>query len=257
MGGRRRNVWSRRIRFTVLGPISRGSREPPGCECSPIVDSRWLSARPIRQPLQASTAVHDDGGRPRRTSGRLVVDTSARWCQVTTPATCVKTRRPSFWARTARRRRWASVRRSGRPPSALGGLDQIFLVTALPAGDGDDEDLQRIGHPCRLPVKRALRSTCHTVRCWCFRRSTCPLSLLGSHTDHDENRVVLLVAALDWRHRPSRSDWKCTHLRLGRRTGPIARRGRVARGAAAQARHIIDRRAIVEFPTLNTVPPLG
>ena len=33
---------------------------------------------------------------------------------VTMPATCIKTRRPSFWPRTARRRRWASVRRSGR-----------------------------------------------------------------------------------------------------------------------------------------------
>ena len=35
---------------------------------------------------------------------------------VTMPATCIQTRRPSFWPRTASRRRWASVRRSGRGP---------------------------------------------------------------------------------------------------------------------------------------------
>ena len=35
---------------------------------------------------------------------------------VTMPATCLRTRRPSWWPRTASRRRWASVRRSGRGP---------------------------------------------------------------------------------------------------------------------------------------------
>ena len=33
------------------------------------------------------------------------------------PATCARIRRPSFWPRTASRRRWASVRRRGRGPS--------------------------------------------------------------------------------------------------------------------------------------------
>ena len=35
---------------------------------------------------------------------------------VTMLATCARIRRPSFWPRTASRRRWASVRRSGRGP---------------------------------------------------------------------------------------------------------------------------------------------
>ena len=35
---------------------------------------------------------------------------------VTMPATCIQTRRPSFWPRTVSRRRCASVRRSGRGP---------------------------------------------------------------------------------------------------------------------------------------------
>ena len=63
------------------------------------------------------------------------------------PATWIKTRRPSFCPRTARRRRCVSVKRR-RPTAKLLAenailfpeiVDQILLVTIQPAGDGEDE----------------------------------------------------------------------------------------------------------------------
>ena len=59
--------------------------------------------------------------RPRRALPSYVWAINLRYQRrivsgVTMPATCIKTRRPSFWPRTASRRRWASVRRSGRGP---------------------------------------------------------------------------------------------------------------------------------------------
>ena len=68
------------------------------------------------------------------------------------PATCVKTRRPSFWPRTASRRRWASVKRPRtqlfpKDPILLPEtVDQIVLVAVHPASEREDEKLQRRGH---------------------------------------------------------------------------------------------------------------
>ena len=43
-------------------------------------------------------------------------------------------------------------------------------------------------------------------------------SVFHTHTDHDENRIVLLLAALDWRHRSPWSNWKRSLLHVCRRT---------------------------------------
>jgi hypothetical protein len=76
------------------------------------------------------------------------------------PATCINARRPSRLPRTASRRRWASVSRSGRTTllaedpillsKIVDQIDQILLVAIHPASNGEHEELQRIGHRERL-----------------------------------------------------------------------------------------------------------
>src|SRR5687768_16265769 len=57
-------------------------------------------------------------------------------------------------------------------------------------------------------------------------------SIVFHDANHDENFIVLLVAALDRGHRRPWSDRKCGHLRLGWTAGIVARRWGVACGAA-------------------------
>ncbi len=78
-------------------------------------------------------------------------------------------------------------------------------------------------------------------------------SVFHGHSNHEENRVVLLVAALDRGHQGSWSHSKCVLRRPGRRTRIITRCRCVARGAACQVRHIIEIRAVFEFPTRTPI----
>ena len=62
----------------------------------------WLPAAQVTRKRAEITAQMIPSGGTHGSAGRS-----------TMPATCITTRRPSFWPRTASRRRWASVRRSG------------------------------------------------------------------------------------------------------------------------------------------------
>ena len=75
----------------------------------------------------------------------------------------------------------------------------------------DLEDLGREGVVVFLIVRRHRRSVFH------------------AHTDHDEHRIVLLRAALDWGHRSPWSNWKRSLLHVCRRTRSITRRRSIAR----------------------------
>ncbi len=78
-------------------------------------------------------------------------------------------------------------------------------------------------------------------------------SVFHTHTDHDENRIVLLLAALDWRHRSPWRNWKRSLLRVCRRARTTNRRRCVARGAAGQVCHVVERRAFIELPAPITI----
>lgn len=68
------------------------------------------------------------------------------------------------------------------------------------------------------------------------------------HASHDEHRIVLFRAALDRRHRSSWRNGKRRLRRVGRRARTTNRRRCIARGAAGQMRHVIERRALIELP---------
>lgn len=55
-------------------------------------------------------------------------------------------------------------------------------------------------------------------------------SVFYAHADHDEHRIVLLLAALDRRHRSSWRNRKCCLLCVGRRVGTAHPRRCIARG---------------------------
>ena len=110
--------WSCRIRFTVVRAISW-----PRFESAPRIRvyPPWGFSTAIRTTSAATSRRVIGRPRPRRALPSYVWAINLRYQRrivsgVTMPATCIKTRRPSFWPRTASRRRWASVRRSGRGP---------------------------------------------------------------------------------------------------------------------------------------------
>src|SRR5262245_45359173 len=71
-------------------------------------------------------------------------------------------------------------------------------------------------------------------------------SVFHAHADHDENRIILLRAALDRRHRSPWCNRKRSLLRVCRRARTINRRRCIARGAAGQVCHVVERRAVIE-----------
>ena len=108
----------------VQDPLHRGPsdlvaevRERPADPCVPP-----LGILDRHRTTRAATSRRGIGRpRPRRALPSYVWAINLRYqrrigSDVTMPATCIQTRRPSFWPRTASRRRWASVRRSGRGP---------------------------------------------------------------------------------------------------------------------------------------------
>ena len=102
--------WSERSR-------GRGSRAPPRIRVYP----HWGFSTAIRTTRAATSRRVIGRPRPRRALPSYVWAINLRYQRrivsgVTMPATCIQTRRPSCWPRTASRRRWASVRRSGRGP---------------------------------------------------------------------------------------------------------------------------------------------
>ena len=115
---------SRVDRVVVQDPLHRGPSDL-------VAEVRERPADPYVPPLgildrhrttRAATSRRViDRPRPRRALPSYVWAINLRYQRrigsgVTMPATCIQTRRPSFWPRTASRRRWASVRRSGRGP---------------------------------------------------------------------------------------------------------------------------------------------
>ena len=110
--------WSCRVRFTVVRAISW-----PRFESAPRIRvyPHWGCSTAIRTTRAATSRRGIGRPRPRRALPSYVWAINLRYQRrigsgVTMPATCIKTRRPSCWPRTASRRRWASVRRSGRGP---------------------------------------------------------------------------------------------------------------------------------------------
>ena len=110
--------WSCRIRFTVVRAISW-----PRFESAPRIRvyPHWGFSTAIWTTSAAPSRRVIGRPRPRRALPSYVWAINLRYQRrivsgVTMPATCITTRRPSFWPRTASRRRWASVRRSGRGP---------------------------------------------------------------------------------------------------------------------------------------------
>ena len=108
----------------VQDPLHRGPsdlvaevRERPADPVYP----HWGFSTAIRTTSAATSRRVIGRPRPRRALPSYVWAINLRYQRrivsgVTMPATCITTRRPSFWPRTASRRRWASVRRSGRGP---------------------------------------------------------------------------------------------------------------------------------------------
>ena len=122
---------------------------------TPVLAAKWPETVTAKgsvsncvQNRLRETSGHGVIGRPRR---RRALPSSFRAISlryqrrivsgVTMPAPCARIRRPSFWPRTASRRRWASVRRSGRGPRCLPEdpillseiIDHVFLVAVHPA----------------------------------------------------------------------------------------------------------------------------
>ena len=73
-------------------------------------------------------------------------------------------------------------------------------------------------------------------------------SVFHAHADHDEHRIVLLRAALDWRHCSPWCNWKRRLTCVGWRARTTNRRRCIARGATGQVRHVVERRAFIEIP---------
>src|SRR4026208_1776852 len=81
-----------------------------------------------------------------------------------------------------------------------------------------------------------------------------PRSVFHAHADDDENRIVLLRAALDGRHHSPWSNWKRGLLNVCRRARTTNRGRCIARGAAGQVRHVVECRAFVELPAAPAIP---
>src|SRR5262245_55948068 len=69
-------------------------------------------------------------------------------------------------------------------------------------------------------------------------------SVFHAHADHDQNRIVLLRAALDRRHRSPWRNRKCSLLCVGGRARTTNRCRYIACGPAGQVRHVIECRAL-------------
>jgi hypothetical protein len=92
-------------------------------------------------------------GRPGRFGANVHFWTISRRCHrrivsgVTMVATCLRTRRPSRWPFTARRRRWSSVNRRRRPLQLLFEdvvfldqvLDDLLLMPVDPSSEGHEQ----------------------------------------------------------------------------------------------------------------------
>src|ERR1043166_7230800 len=88
------------------------------------------------------------------------------------------------------------------------------------------------------------------VLAWCNR----PHSPFLGDANEEEDRVVLLAAPLDARHRGSRRNREfAPRYLVGGTAATIFRSRRVTRGATSEMRHIMKRRAVGELPTRGTV----
>jgi hypothetical protein len=76
---------------------------------------------------------------------------------------------------------------------------------------------------------------------------------VDGYANHEENRVILLVASRARGHRSPWRDRKGRLQRLGRRARTVTRRRCIAPGTARQVRRIMERRAVVELPAFITV----
>ena len=76
-------------------------------------------------------------------------------------------------------------------------------------------------------------------------------SVFHTNPDHDEHCIVLLCAAFDGRHRSPWRNWKSRLLRVGRGARTTQGDRRIARGAAGQVRHVVERHALIELPALS------
>ena len=142
----------------------------PRCESAPRirVSPHWGFSTTIRTTSAATSRRVIGRPRPRRALPASVWAINLRYQRrivsgVTMPATCITTRRPSCWPRTASRRRWASVRRSGRGPrcsrrtrlpAAAGRSRNTTLAHASPETT-DAESAQPLGVEPRLGPVRA------------------------------------------------------------------------------------------------------
>ena len=82
-------------------------------------------------------------------------------------ATCARIRRPSFWPRTASRRRWGVGQAKWTWATLLPEdpillpeiIDHVFLVAVHPASGREYEEAQSVGHSLRLLGEQPLAPT--------------------------------------------------------------------------------------------------